>query len=80
MGYYVSKLYGYEILRVKATFLTDDDGVIYLSNIDNLYTRVKVGYTEGVLPNGVSFCSQMQNAVDSQNKKRNRRGEMVSGG
>lgn len=33
MCYYISKIYNYEPLRMKCSFLTDDDGVIYLSNV-----------------------------------------------
>ena len=46
--YYVSKLYNYEILRLKGVFLTDDDGVIWLSNIEKCNTRVKLGCKEGI--------------------------------
>ena len=46
--FYVSKLYNYEILRLKCTFLTDDGGVIWLSNVQKWYTRVKSGCKDGV--------------------------------
>jgi uncharacterized protein YmfQ (DUF2313 family) len=33
MCFYVSKLYNYEILRLRCTFVVDDDGLIWFSNV-----------------------------------------------
>lgn len=41
MCFYVSKIYDIEILQMKAEFLTDDEGEIWLHHVENLWTREK---------------------------------------
>ena len=55
MCFYVSKLYGYEIMRMKCSFLVDDEGIIWFHNVDKILTRVKHDHIEDKLPNGVTY-------------------------
>jgi hypothetical protein len=39
MCYYVSKLYQYEILRMKCEFVKDDNGTIWLQHVSDIWVR-----------------------------------------
>ena len=55
MCFYISKLYGYEVIRLKAIFLQDDEGIIWLHSIEKWITRIKYNYSESKLSNGTSY-------------------------
>lgn len=57
IAFYVSKIYNYEILKMKAEFLEDGNSQVWLSYITEIVTRVKKGHTEhfDIIP-GLSVC------------------------